>query len=302
MEKRPAVLIAKFSAAITLVAFLFLPQVGCGEIVFSGLDLTIGPLYEKWKEVPGPLGDYPRESSWGVIPRTEPSPEIREIQREAQRTDTLMMFFSLLIILSALAVLISREIGLILFPILGLASLFLLFLISKMQFSDELGRGMQSLIEIKYGGFLTVLGFLGTIFAGISALSKDEKTKPSETTERPSTFPPLEMEAKEKPFKIEEIKKFFLLAARLAKKYLLLPYEAMPQKTNDRIAVFYGASLLIFFMALNFVRKFRYLEELSGLQGFWLGFQLPILVGGICLLIISYQKKFYPFDPKSSPE
>jgi hypothetical protein len=66
--------------------------------------------------------------------------------------------------------------------------------------------------------------------------------------------------------------------------------------TNDRLAVFLGASIVCLIMALNWLFKIARLSYISGNSGFWLGLQFPFWVYGIYWLVTRYQRKAYPFD------
>jgi hypothetical protein len=93
-----------------------------------------------------------------------------------------------------------------------------------------------------------------------------------------------------------------VLVAILAQGLFQASYQALPQKTTDRIAIFYGSSFVFFIMALNFLIKIWRLDYMSGISGFWLGLQFPIWVFGIYWLIKSYRGKVYPFDSEPATQ
>lgn len=293
-QERLAVRIGKFVALATFLAFIFLPQVGCGNIGFSGLDLAFNRFSEEPRSPSYPSGYSSYSSGY-----SSSSLSGRGSFFEDKASQSQIIALSWLIIMSSLAVCLSKRADwIVIFGISGILSIILLLLkIKGLPSADEVERELRALIEIKPGGFLTIIGFLATIFVGGWGMSKRRGIS---IHGNPGDSSVLAREDEVKSAEIAEIKKKIADFVLLIKKFCLVPYEVMEQKTNDRLIIFYGGCLTFLVMALNFLFKIRNLEYLSGASGFWLGLQFPVLVGGICWLILSYKKKFYPFDSKPS--
>lgn len=121
-DEQTAVLIGKFIALVALLAFLLMPQAGCGNMVINGWDLAANRYH-----------------------------------------DSLLMILAWLAVLGSLGAFLSPRASSVLgFGFLGLAAIVIALLKIKGS-GSEFDRQM---IEIKPGALVTIIGYLGTIFAG----------------------------------------------------------------------------------------------------------------------------------------
>jgi len=131
MAEKNAVMLGKFAALVALLAFLLMPQAGCGNIIINGRDLAAN-----------------------------------------RYNDSLLMILAWLVVLGSLGVFFSTRASSVLgFGLLGLAAIVIALLKIKGS-GSEFDRQM---IEIKPGALVTIIGYLGTIFAGWWGSQEKEK-------------------------------------------------------------------------------------------------------------------------------
>lgn len=260
-DQQKAMVAGKIAALVALLAFVLLPQVSCAGLGVNGWDCAVNRF-----------------------------------------DDTEMMFIAWLAILAGLGAFFSKKpTALLGYGILGLAAVVISLFKLKAPSAAAPKELQEIAVRVEPGGFLTTMGFLGTTVAGWLGRAK-----------RVMSWGPggkgvkgrqvLPKEASAKPTEVvqpaEGAGDFTRAIASSIQTFLRAPYEAMPQKTGDRLVVFYGCAGVCFIMALSFLVNIGGLGHMAGGTGVWVGLSLPISVGGIWWLIHSYRHNLYPFDPK----
>lgn len=130
-KEKTALIIGKFCGLTAGMAFLLMPQAGCGQMVINGWDI---------------VANY--------------------------HQDFFMALLALTALCSSLGCLASKRVSdLMGYGVLGLAAI--VITLFKLKGTSQ---GWESqMVEIKPGAFITVIGFIGSIFAGWWGSQKEQK-------------------------------------------------------------------------------------------------------------------------------